>query len=52
VCFFPFVTAAAACTQVCFGSVGEVRRFEEYLYGNSPRFSTANELEVSFGGLL
>lgn len=32
--------------QVCFGSVGEVRRFEEYLYGNSPRFSTANELEV------
>lgn len=43
------------CTQVCFGSVGEVRRFEEYLYGNSPRFSTANELEVRgfcgfFGG--
>jgi hypothetical protein len=33
-------------TQVCFGSIGEVRRFEEYLYGNSPRFSTANELEV------
>lgn len=33
-------------TEVCFGSTGEVRRFEEYLYGNSPRFSTANELEV------
>eukprot|EP01023_Acetabularia_acetabulum_P051716 TRINITY_DN5726_c0_g2_i2.p1 TRINITY_DN5726_c0_g2~~TRINITY_DN5726_c0_g2_i2.p1 ORF type:complete len:389 (-),score=84.09 TRINITY_DN5726_c0_g2_i2:164-1330(-) len=26
-------------TQVCYGSIGEVRRFEEYLYGNSPRFS-------------
>jgi hypothetical protein len=33
-------------TEVCFGSIGEVRRFEEYLYGNSPRFSTVNELEV------
>jgi sedoheptulose-bisphosphatase len=26
-------------TEICYGSVGEVRRFEEYLYGNSPRFS-------------
>jgi sedoheptulose-bisphosphatase len=26
-------------TQICYGSVGEVRRFEEYLYGSSPRFS-------------
>jgi len=26
-------------TQVCYGSLEEVRRFEEYLYGNSPRFS-------------
>lgn len=26
-------------TQICYGSVGEVRRFEEYMYGNSPRFS-------------
>lgn len=26
-------------TQICYGSIGEVRRFEEYLYGNSPRFS-------------
>jgi sedoheptulose-bisphosphatase len=26
-------------TQVCYGSIGEVRRFEEYLYGNSERFS-------------
>ncbi|KAF6254444.1 sedoheptulose-1,7-biphosphatase [Scenedesmus sp. NREL 46B-D3] len=34
-------------TQVCFGSVGEVTRFEEYLYGNSPRFSVPNELEAN-----
>ncbi|WIA12870.1 hypothetical protein OEZ85_006493 [Tetradesmus obliquus] len=34
-------------TQVCFGSIGEVRRFEEYLYGNSPRFSVPNELEAN-----
>jgi len=26
-------------TQICFGSIGEVRRFEEYMYGTSPRFS-------------
>ena len=26
-------------TQVCFGSTGEVRKFEEYVYGTSPRFS-------------
>eukprot|EP00195_Chlamydomonas_chlamydogama_P016177 CAMPEP_0202894988 /NCGR_PEP_ID=MMETSP1392-20130828/4268_1 /ASSEMBLY_ACC=CAM_ASM_000868 /TAXON_ID=225041 /ORGANISM="Chlamydomonas chlamydogama, Strain SAG 11-48b" /LENGTH=387 /DNA_ID=CAMNT_0049579851 /DNA_START=53 /DNA_END=1216 /DNA_ORIENTATION=- len=26
-------------TQICFGSKGEVKRFEEYMYGNSPRFS-------------
>ncbi|EFN58668.1 hypothetical protein CHLNCDRAFT_19601 [Chlorella variabilis] len=26
-------------TQICYGSVGEVRRFEEYMYGSSPRFS-------------
>jgi len=25
--------------QICYGSKGEVRRFEEYMYGNSPRFS-------------
>ncbi len=30
-------------TQVCFGSKGEVRRFEEYMYGSSPRFSPADE---------
>jgi sedoheptulose-bisphosphatase len=34
-------------TEICFGSVGEVRRFEEYLFGNSPRFSTVNELEAN-----
>ena len=26
-------------TQICYGSVGEVKRFEEYVYGSSPRFS-------------
>lgn len=26
-------------TQICYGSVGEVKRFEEYMYGTSPRFS-------------
>ena len=26
-------------TQICYGSVGEVKRFEEYMYGSSPRFS-------------
>ena len=25
-------------TQICYGSVGEVKKFEEYLYGSSPRF--------------
>lgn len=28
-------------TQICYGSKGEVKRFEEYLYGSSPRFSEA-----------
>ena len=26
-------------TQICYGSRGEVQRFEEYVYGSSPRFS-------------
>ena len=26
-------------TQICYGSLAEVRRFEEYVYGNSPRFA-------------
>ncbi len=26
-------------TQICYGSVGEVKRFEEYMYGSAPRFS-------------
>lgn len=26
-------------TQICYGSVGEVKRFEEYMYGKSPRFA-------------
>jgi sedoheptulose-bisphosphatase len=26
-------------TQICYGSIGEVKRFEEYLYGSSPRFA-------------
>ncbi len=25
--------------QICYGSKDEVRRFEEYLYGKSPRFA-------------
>ena len=28
-------------TQICYGSKGEVRRFEEYLYGESARFAEA-----------
>ena len=30
-------------TQICYGSKAEVQRFEEYMYGNSPRFA-----EVSY----
>jgi sedoheptulose-bisphosphatase len=26
-------------TQICYGSRGEVQRFEEYVYGSSPRFA-------------
>ena len=26
-------------TQICYGSQAEVLRFEEYMYGNSPRFA-------------
>lgn len=26
-------------TQICYGSKGEVKRFEEYMYGSSPRFA-------------
>ena len=26
-------------TQICYGSQAEVQRFEEYMYGNSPRFA-------------
>ncbi|KAK9839275.1 hypothetical protein WJX81_005282 [Elliptochloris bilobata] len=26
-------------TQICYGSIAEVRRFEEYMYGNSERFA-------------
>jgi len=25
--------------QICYGSRNEVRRFEEYVYGSSPRFA-------------
>ena len=28
-------------TQICYGSKAEVRRFEEYVYGSSPRFAEA-----------
>jgi sedoheptulose-bisphosphatase len=30
-------------TQVCYGSQGEVRRFEEYMYGKSERFASAKQ---------
>jgi sedoheptulose-bisphosphatase len=30
-------------TQVCYGSEGEVRRFEEYMYGKSERFASAKQ---------
>lgn len=33
------ITAYDQRTQICYGSIGEVRRFEEYMYGTSPRFS-------------
>jgi sedoheptulose-bisphosphatase len=33
------ITAYDQRTQICYGSVGEVKRFEEYLYGSSPRFA-------------
>lgn len=26
-------------TEICYGSVGEVKRFEEYMYGKSERFA-------------
>lgn len=29
-------------TEICFGSTGEVRRFEEYLYGKQPAVSWAS----------
>lgn len=32
-------------TQICYGSKAEVQRFEEYMYGNSPRFA---EVRPSF----
>ena len=35
------ITAHDQRTQICYGSKGEVRRFEEYLYGSSPRFEEA-----------
>ena len=35
------ITAHDQRTQICYGSKGEVKRFEEYLYGSSPRFEEA-----------
>ena len=31
-------------TQICYGSQAEVQRFEEYMYGNSPRFAEVSLL--------
>ena len=28
-------------TQICYGSIGEVRRFEEFMLGKSERFADA-----------
>lgn len=33
------ITAHDQRTQICYGSIAEVKRFEEYMYGNSPRFA-------------
>lgn len=33
------VTAWDQRTQICYGSKGEVKKFEEYVYGSSPRFA-------------
>ena len=33
------ITAHDQRTQICYGSLAEVRRFEEYVYGQSPRYS-------------
>ena len=30
-------------TQICYGSKAEVQRFEEYMYGNSPRFAEVSQ---------
>ena len=32
-------------TQICYGSVGEVKRFEETLYGKSERFADVAQVE-------
>lgn len=33
------ITAHDQRTQICYGSKAEVQRFEEYVYGQSPRFA-------------
>lgn len=45
---FMVVTAVANCrhcylqrTQICYGSIGEVKRFEEFMLGKSERFADA-----------
>lgn len=31
-------------TQICYGSKAEVQRFEEYVYGQSPRFAGVSQV--------
>lgn len=45
---FMVVTVVADCrlcylqrTQICYGSIGEVKRFEEFMLGKSERFADA-----------
>ncbi|MEW5309469.1 MAG: hypothetical protein WDW38_001357 [Sanguina aurantia] len=35
------ITAYDQRTQICYGSLAEVRRFEEYMFGSAPRFPVA-----------
>jgi sedoheptulose-bisphosphatase len=37
------ITAHDQRTQICYGSKAEVQRFEEYVYGQSPRFAEVGD---------
>jgi len=40
------ITAYDQRTEIAYGSVDEIRRFEEYMYGSSPRFSSLASMEA------